>query len=730
MAANKQEYEKVYFFIVITAYVILAMNIYYYAHPVFASMGLTHPAARKILLGLREGGFFRTPLLTKSWAFALMVISHIVRSGKGRKVNWWLVAATLSAGLALYLVYPKAEAVYIVTTVTGFALCAWAVAMVSRNLHAFKRADNDTNETFEQCDELISTPDSINIPTRYQYQKKIHNGWINVVNPFRATMVLGVPGSGKSFSVYNPFIEQMVDKGYSMFVYDYKFPDLTEVVYNETLRKYPMKPNPEYGRRAGAPEFVPDPSAPKFYVINFKDPRYSHRCNPIHPSYIQDPADSAEIADIVMKNVAPGTVEKEDFFAMSAKVYLDAIIYFLSIYQGGKYCTFPHVIELMSIDYKKIFAILSEYEQLETKIKPFASALEAGAQDQLQGQIASATIPLNKMASPALYWVLSGDDFRLDLNNPDDPKTICIGNDPDRQQIYGTTLSLFTSRMFKLINHKGKRKCGVLLDELPTIFIKGLDNLIATARSNKVAIVIGAQDKSQLVRDYSQKEADVIFNTVGNIFSGQVNGKTAEDLNKSFGREFREQQSQTQNIDSESISISFHQEELMPISKIETLTQGYFFGKVADNNDTPIQKKFFCGEIQIDLERFKERNKSNRRLPRVTDFGEAEVYASVHEPRMREGILRSWAVGRVMESGIVEDSDAMERRVAAVIASLTGKEVEKILSDEAERQVEATIQEMIQENFMQIRRDVQEIVERELPGSYSSGTPAEIEEID
>ena len=730
MAANKQEYEKVYFFIVITAYVILAMNIYYYAHPVFASMGLTHPAARKILLGLREGGFFRTPLLTKSWAFALMVISHIVRSGKGRKVNWWLVAATLSAGLALYLVYPKAEAAYIATTVTGFALCAWAVAMVSRNLHTFKRADNDTNETFEQCDELISTPDSINIPTKYQYQKKIHNGWINVVNPFRATMVLGVPGSGKSFSVYNPFIEQMVDKGYSMFVYDYKFPDLTEVVYNETLRKYPMKPNPEYGRRAGAPEFVPDPSAPKFYVINFKDPRYSHRCNPIHPSYIQDPADSAEIADIVMKNVAPGTVEKEDFFAMSAKVYLDAIIYFLSIYQGGKYCTFPHVIELMSIDYKKIFAILSEYEQLETKIKPFASALEAGAQDQLQGQIASATIPLNKMASPALYWVLSGDDFRLDLNNPDDPKTICIGNDPDRQQIYGTTLSLFTSRMFKLINHKGKRKCGVLLDELPTIFIKGLDNLIATARSNKVAIVIGAQDKSQLVRDYSQKEADVIFNTVGNIFSGQVNGKTAEDLNKSFGREFREQQSQTQNIDSESISISFHQEELMPISKIETLTQGYFFGKVADNNDTPIQKKFFCGEIQIDLERFKERNKSNRKLPRVTDFGEAEVYASVHEPRMREGILRSWAVGRVMESGIVEDSDTMERRVAAEIASLTGKEVEKILSDEAERQVEATIQEMIQENFMQIRRDVQEIVERELPGSYSSGTPAEIEEID
>jgi hypothetical protein len=715
MATNKQEYEKIYFFLVISSYVILTINLFYYAQPVFSASGLTHPALLKIMLGLREGGIFRTPLRTKAWAFLLMVISHVVRSGKGKQVNWWLVGAFFVAGLVLYAVRPRTAATYMVTTVTGFVMCAWAVAMVSRNLHSFRRADNDVNETFEQCDELISTPDSINIPTKYQYKKKIHNGWINVVNPFRATMVLGVPGSGKSYSVYNPFIEQMVEKGYSMFVYDYKFPDLTEVVYNETLRKYHMRKNPEYGKVVGAPEYVPDPSAPKFYVINFKDPRYSNRCNPIHPSYILDPADSAEIADIVMKNVAPGTVEKEDFFAMSAKVYLDAIIYFLSIYEDGRYCTFPHVIELMSIDYKKIFSILSQYPQLETKIKPFASALEAGAQDQLQGQIASATIPLNKMASPALYWVLSGDDFRLDLNDPDDPKTICIGNDPDRQQIYGTTLSLFTSRMFKLINHKGKRKCGVLLDELPTIFIKGLDNLIATARSNKVAIVIGAQDKSQLIRDYSQKEADVIFNTVGNIFSGQVNGKTAEDLNKSFGREFREQQSQTQNIDSESISISFHQEELMPISKIETLTQGYFFGKVADNNDTPIEKKFFCGEIQIDNERQKELRKTNKKLPRMTDFGEGDVYASVHEPKLRNGILRSWAVSEIIKEGIIEDGDSMERRVEAMIGSLTEKEIENILSAEAERQIADLIQETIENNFTQIRQDVQDIVDRLLP---------------
>ena len=714
MAANKQEYEKTYFIILLFAYMTLMLNIYYFAHPFFVSIGLSHEIARRVMLEFRSGGVFNSPLMTKAIALMLVFGTHIVRSGKGKKANWWLIGCAGVAGLVLYFIWPSEPIVYIITTLTGFVLYSWATAMVSRNLAAFKQAENDVNETFEQCDVLMETPDSVNIPTKYQYKKKIHNGWINVVNPFRATMILGTPGSGKSFSVYNPFIEQMIDKGYCMFVYDYKFPDLTEIVYNETARKYPMIKNPDYGKDPEAPEWIRSKNAPEFFVINFKDPRYSNRCNPIHKRYILDPADSAEIADIVMKNVAPGTVEKEDFFAMSAKVYLDSIIYFLSIYKGGKYCTFPHVIELMSIDYKKVFAILSGYDELETKIKPFASALEANAQDQLQGQIASATIPLNKMASPALYWVLSGDDFSLDINNPEQPKIICVGNDPDRQQIYGTTLALFTSRMFKLINHKGKRKCGVLLDELPTIFIKGLDNLIATARSNKVAIVLGAQDKSQLIRDYSQKEADVIFNTVGNIFAGQVNGKTAEDLNKSFGREFREQQSQTRNIDSESVSVSFHQEELMPISKIETLTQGYFFGKVADNNNTRIEKKLFCGEIQIDIEAWKRKEKTNQKLPQMTTFGDDEIRAQCHEEVMADSILTRYCAEKILDNGIIYSQEQMEIRVEALKKSLSKKESEAIINAEADIMIEETMKKAVQDNFEQIREDVRQIIIDEL----------------
>ena len=305
---------------------------------------------------------------------------------------------------------------------------------------------------------------------------------------------------------------------------------------------------------------------------------------------------------------------------MSAKTYLDALIWFLKLYEGGRYCTFPHVIELMAQDYKKVFSILASYPELEAKIKPFSNALEGGAQDQLQGQIASSQIPLSKFVSRSLYWVLTGNDFSLDINDPAHPKILCVGNDPDRQAVYGTTLALFTSRMFKLINHKGKRKCGVLLDELPTIYLKGIDNLIATSRSNKVAIVLGAQDKSQLRRDYGDKESEVIFNTVGNVFSGQVTGKTAEELSKSFGKEFRRRESETRGIDQESVNVSFQHEELLPLSTIETLSQGVFFGKVADNNDTKIKDKFFCGEIQRNLRKLKRRQKKWKSLPVLTEF--------------------------------------------------------------------------------------------------------------
>lgn len=693
--AHKSDFDKFYYFIVVTGVVVLLANLYYYAHPFWKSLGWTHEIADSLMVKLRAGGTFSGPWKTKALAMGLFAISLITRYGKGKKTPWWLIGAVGAVGFALYLLPIKDALLYIISTVAGTAVLWWAFGSVGRNLGGFNEAKNDRAETFEQNGKLQNTDDSINIPTIYQYHQRLHKGWINVVNPFRATLVLGTPGSGKSYSIYGPFIEQMIAKGYSMFVYDYKYPDLTEVVYNELLQNigsYKVKP--------------------EFCVINFQDPRFSLRCNPINPRYIEDPADTTEIAELVMLNVNKQAVEKEDFFTLSAKVYLDALIWFLKIYEDGKYCTFPHVIELMAQDYKKVFKILSKYPELEAKIKPFQNALEGNAQDQLQGQIASAQIPLNKFVSKKLYWVLSGDDFSLDINDPEHPKILCVGNDPDRQSIYGTTLALYTSRMFKTINHKHKLKCGVLLDELPTIYLKGIDNLIATARSNKVAIVLGAQDKSQLKRDYGDKESDVIFNTVGNVFSGQVNGRTAEELSKSFGREFRRRESQTQSIESDSVNISFQQEELLPVSTIETLSQGVFFGKVADNNDEKISNKFFCGEIQIDRRKMEEKRRQWHPLPRMTDFGEASIREKVMSDKpsalkeyFKDEIRKDGSIGYVGDQLDEEAQNRAEALSDDAVDALLAKIIEEKIAEELERRV--------QENFTRIQQDVKRIISRE-----------------
>ena len=702
--AHRSEYDKYYSAMTLVGCLLVMVNLYYFVHPLLAHLGLTAEIADLILAKLLSGGVFVAPYRTKLIGMCLIAAGLVTQTGKGTGTSWTTVIVAAVLGGSLYF-FPRFSSIqYLITTVVGAVIFGWAIATAGRKFSAFNEAKNDRNETFQQCRKLMTTDDSINIPMRYQYRYRIRKGWINVINPFRATMVLGTPGSGKSFSVYGPFIEQMIAKKYSMFIYDYKFPDLTEIVYNEylaNLDKYDLEP--------------------EFCVINFNDPRKSLRCNPISPEHIKEPADTTEIAELVMLNVNKVAVEKEDFFTQSAKVYLDALLWFLRIYEDGRYCTFPHVIELMAQDYKKVFKILSKHRELEVKIKPFSNALDGGAQDQLQGQIASAQIPLNKFVSPSLYWVLTGNDFTLDINNPEHPKILCVGNDPDRQAIYGTTLALFTSRMFKLINHKGKQKCGVLLDELPTIYLKGIDNLIATARSNKVAIVLGAQDKSQLKRDYGEKESEVIFNTVGNVFSGQVNGKTAEDLSKSFGKEFRKRESQTRGIEQDSISISFQHEELLPLSTIETLSQGVFFGKVADNNDMKIQDKFFCGEIQRDLDALAKKRETWAFLPRFTDFGEAQLIAAMLDDRYN--VLLEYFLSQ-LERGVAHyDEDEIEDKAWEMISALSPEEKDELLLTIARKAAEEMVNKAIMDNFKKVQDDIKSIIDKECQQSQEIQQP-------
>ena len=513
-------------------------------------------------------------------------------------LNWWVLFLPISA--------VDAASLYIFSLSLGYICLLMAGVWMSRLLKNNLMDDvfNMENESFMQETRLMQNEYSVNLPTRFYYKKKWNKGWINIVNPFRASMVLGTPGSGKSYAIVNNYIKQQIEKGFAMYIYDYKFPDLSEIAYNHLLHHldaYEVKP--------------------QFFVINFDDPRKSHRCNPINPSFMTDISDAYESAYTIMLNLNRSWIQKQgDFFVESPIILLAAIIWFLKIYENGKYCTFPHAIEFLNRPYAQIFPILTAYDELANYLSPFMDAWEGGAQDQLQGQIASAKIPLSRMISPALYWVMTGDDFSLDINNPREPKVLVVGNNPDRQNIYSAALGLYNSRIVKLINKKKQLKSSVIIDELPTIYFRGLDNLIATARSNKVAVCLGFQDFSQLTRDYGDKESKVIQNTVGNVFSGQVVGETAKTLSERFGKVLQQRQSMTINRNDKSTSISTQLDSLIPASKISNLTQGMFVGAVSDNFDERIEQKIFHAEIVVDSVKVSAEMKAYQPIPIIAEF--------------------------------------------------------------------------------------------------------------
>jgi hypothetical protein len=517
--------------------------------------------------------------------------------------NGWVLSLSKSVLLRSIL--------YIIALITGYACMLTAGLWMSRLLHGNFDKDvfNTENESFMQERKPIRNEYSVNLPTKFRYRGKEYTGWINVVNPFRATMVLGTPGSGKSYAVVNNYIKQQIEKGFALYCYDFKFPDLTEIAYNHLLLhadKYEV--------------------TPKFYVINFDNPRQSHRCNPIHPKFMTDISDAYESAYTIMLNLNRTWIQKQgDFFVDSPIILLAAIIWFLKIYDNGTYCSFPHAIELLNKKYSDIFTILTSYDELENYLSPFMDAWEGGAQDQLQGQLASAKIPLSRMISPQLYWVMSADDFTLDINNPEEPKILCVGNNPDRQNIYSAALGLYNSRIVKLINKKGQLKSGVIIDELPTIYFRGLDNLIATARSNKVAVCLGFQDFSQLTRDYGDKESKVIQNTVGNIFSGQVVGDTAQSLEKRFGKVVQRRESISINRNETSKSINTQLDSLIPAAKIGNLSQGMFVGAVSDNFGEKIEQKIFHAEIVVDEVQLRREKAVFQPLPEITSFTNPET---------------------------------------------------------------------------------------------------------
>lgn len=457
---------------------------------------------------------------------------------------------------------------------------------------------------------------SINLPARYSLKGKIRNSWINFINPFRGLLVVGTPGAGKSYFVIRHVIDQHLKKGFSMFIYDFKFDDLTKIAYNKLIKYrhfYKVKP--------------------KFYLINFDDLSRTHRCNPLDPQSMDDITDATEASRTILLGLNREWIKKQgDFFVESPINFLTAIIWYLRKYEDGKYCTLPHVIELMQAEYEELFPILKEQEEIKVLVNPFISAFQNKAKEQLEGQVASAKISLARLSSPQLYYVLSGNDFTLDINNPAAPKIVCMGNNPQKLQTYGAVLSLYISRVIKLANRKNQVKSSLIFDEFLTIYFNNIDSLIATARSNKVATTLGIQDYSQLKKDHGREQAEVIMNIVGNVISGQVTGDTAKQLSERIGKIMQERNSISINSNDTSFSKSTQLDYAVPASKISGLSSGTFVGMVADNPDEKIELKVFHCEIQNDHAAIKaeeEQYKAILEIDKVTPLDIQENYKMI-----------------------------------------------------------------------------------------------------
>lgn len=600
--------------------VMLLMHFYFYCHDAMKQWGYTLEFIDRIMIHIAGTGLFKSIWHSKLFSLALLLVSLIGAKGKkDEKISLSVTVACLASGIVLFLLghyiyfihLPVAAqaVVYITIMVTAFILILTGGTRLSRLIKLQMRNDifNKLNESFPQEERLLENEYSINLPAQYVLNGKLRRSWINFINPFRALLVIGTPGAGKSYFVIRHIITQHIRKGFSMFIYDFKYEDLSIIVYNTLLRN-----SHQYK------------VAPKFYVIEFD--RIMHRCNPLDPVTMEDITDANESSRTIMLGLNRDWIKKQgDFFVESPINFVTAVIWFLRKYADGKYCTLPHVIELMQMDYKTMFPLLRTEPEIDVLINPFESAYRHEAWEQLEGQIASAKIGMARLSSPQLYYVLSGNDFTLDINNPDQPKVVCMGNNPQKQQIFGAVLSLYISRVIKLVNKKGKMKSSLIFDEFPTIYFNNMDSLIATARSNKVATTLAVQDYSQLKKDYGRDQAEVIMNIVGNVISGQVVGETSKSLSERFGKIVQERQSVSINRMDTSISRSTQLEAAIPPSKIAGLSSGEFVGMVADDPDQKIALKVFHAEILNDHDALRREEAGYKPIPEVRHVSQQEI---------------------------------------------------------------------------------------------------------
>ena len=512
---------------------------------------------------------------------------------------------------------------YMIASIIGTVLMHIALDNISKFLKEGLMKDrfNFENESFVQCQEKIENKYSVNIPMRYYYKGKFRKGWVNIINPFRGTWVVGTPGSGKTFSIIEPFIRQHSEKGFAMVVYDYKFPTLAQKLY------YHYKKNQKQGKL---------PKGCKFNIINFVDVEYSRRVNPIQHKYIGNLAAASETAETLLESLQKGKKEggggSDQFFQTSAVNFLAACIYFFVNYKRvpytkdgkrlraemtedpkthlpkptgrifdeknnevhpdncywlGKYSDMPHILSFLNLDYTTIFEILETDPEVAPLLGPFQTAMKNKAMEQLEGMIGTLRVYTSRLATKESYWIFhkDGDDFDLKVSDPNNPSYLLIANDPEMESIIGALNALILNRLVTRVNTgQGKNiPVSIIVDELPTLYFHKIDRLIGTARSNKVSVALGFQELPQLESDYGKVGMQKVITTVGNVVSGSARAKeTLEWLsNDIFGKVVQLKKGVTIDRDKTSINLNENMDSLVPASKISDMPTGWIAGQTA-----------------------------------------------------------------------------------------------------------------------------------------------------
>ncbi len=586
---------------------LLFLHIYFFCFSVFDRLGWTTQITEQFLGLFVKTGLLENPLYSKGFSLFLLFLSILSSPArKSPEITFYKNAFILFFGLAIFSLHiPGKFSLYIITTFLGWASIRFGATSLIRRFQAPWSGNDPFGQRkagFPQEHRLLNNAFSLHLKGIYTWKGRQRKSQINLVNPRRGIMIMGSPGSGKSWFIIEPFIRQLIQKQFALFIYDFKYDTLTRCAYAHFLAnkdKYPTNTS--------------------FYSINFTDLSRSHRCNLLEPGTLNHLSDAIGASRTILLSMNKTWVNRQgDFFVESPINFVAALIWYLRKYKDGIYCTIPHVIELSNLPYEKLFPMLVAEPELETLIEPFMQAFNNKTFEMLDGQISGAKIPLGRLSSPDLYYLLTGNDLTLDINNPSAPKLFCLGGDPSRVEALAPVISLYVDRLTQICNQPGKHPCALVCDEFATIRAYNMVTTVATGRSNNIISILAIQDISQLRTRYSHQEADTLLNISGNLLCGQVGGETARWIADRFPKILQDRSSISVNSNDTSISTSQQWEPTVTQATISTLSSGEFLGITADEPGKELKIKTFHAKIIRT-----ESQQQAVELPRISHVDEA-----------------------------------------------------------------------------------------------------------